>query len=315
MAVKVEVDRCRPYMFILSATAGTVEMVSLAKRMLEEVFSPYDPRAVHKYLTPEQVVKVLAKLKPVFIHHPECKKLIAMIMRDNGVDLDKLYFDLPPLRSAYTAHFLFSGIAYAFHPPRDRWYSAPMCQLNWWMSVYPLHPDNSMGFYTRYFTELVQNNSEIYNYYEWNTHNRASAAQHVKSDTRQQPRPQQDLQPITMRYLPPPACIILFSGAQLHERVRNTTDVARYSIDCRTAHLDDVTARRGRPNVDSRCTGTTLWINSLRWICSRYLRISSARTMTEARQQAWYWSSVTILRSKLRLDLYASCGQSKGVGQ
>lgn len=38
----------------------------------------------------------------------------------------------------------------------------------------------------------------------------------------------------------------------------NQTNVARYSIDFRTVHLDDVIARRGAPNVDARCTGTTL---------------------------------------------------------
>jgi hypothetical protein len=259
-------------LFIIPATAGTDAMVSLAKRMLEEAFAPYDPRIVHEYLTPEQVVEVLAKLKPAFIHHPDCKKLISMIMSENGVDLDKLYFDVPRLRSAYPAHFLSSGIAYAFHPHRDTWYSAPMCQLNWWIPVYPLHPDNSMAFYPGYFTESVQNNSEIYNYYQWNTHNRASAAQHVKADTRQQPRPQQDLQPPTMRYLPPPGWVILFSGAQLHETVRNTTDAARYSIDFRTVHLDDVAARRGAPNVDSRCTGTTL---------RDYLRASDLQPLPE----------------------------------
>jgi hypothetical protein len=40
--------------------------------------------------------------------------------------------------------------------------------------------------------------------------------------------------------------------------VPNTTDLARYSIDFRTVHLDDVVARRGAPNLDSRCTGTTM---------------------------------------------------------
>ena len=115
-----------------------------------------------------------------------------------------------------------------------------------------------MAFYPRYFDEAVENNSEIYNYYEWNTKNRASAAQHVKRDTREQPKPQQALDPITIRYLPAPGGVIVFSGAQLHETVPNTTDLARYSIDFRTVHLDDVVARRGAPNIDSRSTGTTM---------------------------------------------------------
>jgi hypothetical protein len=244
--------------FILSPTNGTRALIGLARQMLEETFSPHDPRTIHEWKTPEEVAAILGRLKPEFIHRPECKRLIAQIMREHGVDLEKLYFDVPRLRSAYPSHFLTSGIAYAFHPHRDTWYSAPMCQLNWWLPIYPIEPDNSLGFYPRYFGEAVKNNSESYNYYEWNTKHRATAAQHVRSDTRQQPKPQQDLQPVTVRFLPPPGGIILFSGSQLHETVPNMTNVARYSVDFRTVHYDDVVARRGAPNIDSRCTGTAL---------------------------------------------------------
>jgi hypothetical protein len=244
--------------FILSATAGTRSLIGLAQRMLEEAFAPHDPREIHQHMAAVDVAAILSKLKPAFIHHPECKKLLPQIMAEHGVDLDKLYFDVPRLRSAYPSHYLSSGIAYAFHPNRDTWYSAPMCQLNWWLPIYPLAPNNAMGFYPRYFHEGIQNNSEIYNYYEWNTKSRASAAQHVKADTREQPKAQQELQPVTVRYLPPPGGIIVFAGSQLHETVPNTTDVARYSIDFRTVHYDDVIGRRGARNVDSRSTGTTM---------------------------------------------------------
>ena len=109
-------------------------------------------------MTPEAVAAILADLKPKFIHHPECKKIIPEIMKERGVDLEKLYFDVPRLRSAYPSDFVSSGIAYAFHPHRDTWYSAPMCQLNWWIPAYPVEPDNAMGFYPGYFSEPVKNN-------------------------------------------------------------------------------------------------------------------------------------------------------------
>lgn len=244
--------------FVFTPSAGTKALIALARRMLEDAFAPIDPRDIHNHKSAEEVAAILSALKPAFIHHPDCKKLLPQIVAEHGVDLDKLYFDVPRLRSAYPSQFLSSGIAYAFHPHRDTWYSAPPCQLNWWIPVYPIEADNAMGFYPRHFTEGVPNNSEIYNYYDWNTKNRASAAQHVKSDTREQPKPQGPLDKVNMRYLPPPGGIILFSGAQLHETVENTTGVARYSIDFRTVHLDDVRSKRGAPNIDSKCTGTTM---------------------------------------------------------
>ncbi len=243
---------------ILSPTRASSAMVSLAQDMLASAFAPHDPRTIHEYLSAEEVASVLGTLKPRFIHHPDCKRLIPAIMAEHGVDLDSLYFDVPRLRSAYPSDFLSSGIAYAFHPHRDTWYSAPMCQLNWWMPVFPIQAGNAMAFYPQYFDKPVANNSEIYNYYDWNTRSRASAAQHVKSDTREQPKPQQALEGPSLCYLPPPGGIILFAGAQLHETVPNSTGVARYSIDFRTIDLGDAAMNRGAPNVDSRCTGTTM---------------------------------------------------------
>jgi hypothetical protein len=244
--------------FLFTPTDTTRELVALGRQMLEQAFAPLDPRTIHHHKTAEEVSAILSVLKPAFIHHPECKRLLPQIMAERGIDLEKLYFDVPRMRSAYPSHFLSSGIAYAFHPHRDTWYSAPMCQLNWWLPIYPVDPNNGMGFYPRNFTDPVANNSEIYNYYEWNTKNRASAAQHVKSDTREQPKPQEPVEGVNLRYVPPPGGIILFSGAQLHETVANTTDLARYSIDFRTVHLDDVAGKVGALNIDSKSTGTTM---------------------------------------------------------
>lgn len=61
-----------------------------------------------------------------------------------------------------------------------------------------------------------------------------------------------------IRLLPFPGGLIMFSGAQLHSTVPNTSGKTRFSIDFRLVNIDDVANRRGAPNVDSACTGTTL---------------------------------------------------------
>ena len=149
-----EERRARLYagdIFVCLATPGSLELIALAQDMLETAFAPHDPQQIHEHRTPEEVARILSKLKPQFIHHPTCKVLLPKILAEHGCDLEKVYFDVPRMRSAYPSDFLTSGIAYAFHPHRDTWYSAPMCQLNWWMPIYPLHPDNAMAFYPRYF--------------------------------------------------------------------------------------------------------------------------------------------------------------------
>ena len=103
----------------------------------------------------ERCVEILADLKPKFIHHPKSKELIRGMLAERGCDLEKTYFDVPRLRTAFPSDYLSSGIAYAFHPHRDTWYSAPFSQINWWMPVYDVCPDNIMAFHPRYWEEAV----------------------------------------------------------------------------------------------------------------------------------------------------------------
>ncbi len=61
-----------------------------------------------------------------------------------------------------------------------------------------------------------------------------------------------------IRVIAPPGGVLLFSAAQMHSSVPNNSGKTRFSIDFRTVHLDDVAERRGAPNTDSACTGTTM---------------------------------------------------------
>jgi Phytanoyl-CoA dioxygenase (PhyH) len=258
--------------FVYSPSAATKQLCELAEQLINEAFAPHDPRTIDRHLSMEDCSAVLAKLKPAFIHHPDCKRLLPQIISSIGGDPDAVYFDVPRLRSAYPTTYLTSGIAYAFHPHRDTWYSAPMSQINWWLPITEITPQNCLGFYPEYFHKPLRNNSEIYNYAEWNRTARGEAARHVKSDTRVQPRPQEEVKAEPVKIICPPGGLIMFSGAHLHETVPNTSGVARYSIDFRTVHHDDAIAHLGAVNVDSRCTGTTM---------NDYLRCSDLRHFPE----------------------------------
>jgi hypothetical protein len=249
----------RGSVFVYPPSPRALELCKFARELVEAAFRPYDPRTVHESVKVEQCVEILADLKPKFIHHPRCKELIQGMLAERGCDLEKTYFDVPRLRTAFPSDYLSSGIAYAFHPHRDTWYSAPFSQVNWWMPIDEISPENSMGFHPRYWDEAVPNSSNTYNYYEWNRSSRQSAAQHVKSDARVQPRPQVELRPDPqLRVIANVGGAMLFSAAQLHSTVPNTCGLTRYSIDFRTLNLDDVWKKSGAPNIDSASTGTTM---------------------------------------------------------
>ncbi len=116
-----------------------------------------------------------------------------------------------------------------------------------------------MAFHPQYWSNPVHNGSRRYNYYEWNRTSRLSAAQHIKTDTRDQPKPEERLwlDP-EVRVVPEAGGVKLFSGNQLHATVPNTSGRTSFSINFRTLNIDDVQSRREAPNVDSECTGTSL---------------------------------------------------------
>jgi hypothetical protein len=249
----------RGSIFIQSPSSFALKLCQLAKDLVEEAFSPLDPLTIHEHMPVERCVEVLSELKPRFIHHPKSKEYIQGLLAERGCDLEKTYFDVPRLRTAFPGDYLKSGIAYAFHPHRDIWYSAPVCQLNWWMPVYPLNSENCMAFHPKYWYTPLKNGSSQYNYTRWNEESRKNAAQHIKTDTRVQPRPEEpvELDP-QVRVVCEVGGAFLFSAAHLHSTVPNSSPHIRYSIDFRTVHLDDVLNRRGAHNIDSACTGTTM---------------------------------------------------------
>ncbi len=261
-AISEEQRRHRLYagdLFAFSAGDSATKLAELARELSEAAFAPYDPTVAQEHMPPEQYVGILAELKPKFIHHPRAKELIAGMLSELGADIDRTYFDVPRLRTMAHGEYLNAGLAYQFHSHRDTWFSAPLQQLNWWLPVYPIESENSMAFHPQYFDRAIRNSSSGYDYDEWNRTGRQQAAKLVKKETRVQPQALEELelQP-DVRIVTPPGGTIVFSAAQLHTTVPNTTSRTRFSIDFRTANLDDLIEGVGAPNVDSECTGTTL---------------------------------------------------------
>jgi hypothetical protein len=246
-------------LFLYSPSRASLALVDFARSLLSQAFGSRDPERAQYEMPVEDYAKLLAELKPRFIHHPECKRLLPEMLEALGCDPEKTYFDVPRLRSATSDDYLSTGIAYAFHPHRDTWYSAPFCQINYWLPVFPIEATNCMAFHPRYFAHGVRNSSHAYDYQEWNRTSRFNAAKHVGVDTRQQPKAIEpvELEP-DIRLLPPPGGMIVFSSAQLHSTIPNTSGRTRFSIDFRVVNVDDAAALKGAHNVDSACTGTTM---------------------------------------------------------
>ena len=246
-------------LFAYAPTRASTAFVEFARSLIREAFGALDPETAQYEMPVEDYAAVLAELKPTFIHHPESKTLIEALLEDFGCDLDKTYFDVPRMRTATSDDFLTTGIAYAFHPHRDTWYSAPQCQLNWWLPIYDIESDRSMAFHPRYSTSRSRTARALTTTTS-GTRRVASTRRSTSRRIRESNRDPSRRSSSSRRSGSCPRAAA-YSSSQQPTFIRPSPTQqgkTRFSIDFRTVHEDDVETFRGAANIDSACTGTTL---------------------------------------------------------
>jgi hypothetical protein len=242
---------------LLTNLAPVREFVEFARSQLRELFAPHDPEQAHLHYSPAEMARVLGAWKPGFIHHPKSKELTRAIAVAAGFDPSDTYYDVPKPRTSYPEDHLTTGIAFAFPWHRDTWYAAPAQQINWWFPVYDLRPDNAMKFDPQAFDRAVENDSSGFDSYAANRE-RLTVAKQLGKESRSRPAATNHIAAEELLLLPAAGQVILFSGAHLHASIRNTSGVARYSVDFRVISRLDVEAGIGAPLADVQCTGTML---------------------------------------------------------
>lgn len=242
---------------VLTHLDPVAEFVEFARAELNKLFSPHDPQQAHRHHTPAELASMLGSWKPAFIHHERSRELVKAIALAAGFDAEETMYDVPKPRTAYPSDHLTTGIAFAFPWHRDTWYAGPAQQLNWWFPIFDIEPRNAMKFDVGSFARRVENDSATFDSYQANK-DRLTAAGQVGKDSRSRPHALNHEAADELVLLPSPGQIILFSGAQLHASIPNTSGIARYSVDFRTIDRRDLLSGLGAPLVDVECSGTML---------------------------------------------------------
>jgi len=242
---------------LFTDVASVSALVTHARAELAELFAPHDPEFAHLHFDPAKMATVLGKWKPRFMHDERTRALTWRVVEELGLSPDVTYVDVAKVRTAYPLGHLNTGIAYAFSWHRDTWYAAPAQQINWWLPIFDITPDNAMRFDLSEFDRPVPNNSQDFDYYALNRARLRTATQ-VTTET--QARPEANGHTAREDFVPllRPGSVLAFSGAHLHATVLNTSGRARYSIDVRTVDIRHAAQGIGAPLVDVHCTGTSL---------------------------------------------------------
>ena len=148
-------------------------------------------------------------------------------------------------------------MAFAFPWHRDVWYSAPAQQINWWLPVFPVRESNAMSFDLPSFDQAVPNTSGGFDYYR-NNAQRLTTAKSVTSEQQARPRAVDHNPPHGLIPLQAPGSVLLFSGAQLHTSIPNTSGLAPIQRGLPDGRRLRRSGGRGARLVDVHCTGTSI---------------------------------------------------------
>ncbi|CAB3768091.1 hypothetical protein [Paraburkholderia solisilvae] len=231
------------------------KLCGFARERIAEAFgADADPRQVHLTMPVETFVSTVSKLKSGFTNSVETKELIREFVVELGEDPAHYLFDVPRLRVVPHYDYLHAGVSYAYKPHRDTWYGGVACQVNTWMPVYAITPDQTMMINAAYFDAPVRNSSADWQLKEWISTERWLASTNVKEETRPHPVPLEEIDAThETRIAPNAGEMLIFSGSHLHGTVPNRSGQTRFSIDFRLMHIADLAAGRGAINVDSGC--------------------------------------------------------------
>ena len=211
-----------------------------------------DPRNAHKRMAVEEFSGKVSLLKRNFTNCDESKRLIRDFIVEIGQDPEDYLFDVPRLRVVPTYEYLHSGVSYAYKPHRDLWYGGPTCQINTWMTVYPIDPSQTMMINPGYFDRPVENSSNAWDLKDWVENQRDKAASNLVREERPHPVPLEEVSSEgEIRVAGERGEMLIFSGAHLHGTIPNHGELIRFSVDFRLFHIGDLRSGAGARNIDS----------------------------------------------------------------
>ena len=248
--------------FIFSELARARSICDFALSVSRETFETDDLETAYHHLSTSDFARLAEAAKRRFTNSDEIKLLLRDFAAELGMDPSRYYFDVPRLRIVPNYDYLHAGVSYAYAPHRDPWYGGPQYQINFWMPVLAISPQQTMALYPSYFFRPVANTSRNFDLEHWVAVERPKAVEHLDAETRLHPLPLEEIDTSAqVRFAGAAANVMMFSGHHLHATIPNRTQRTRFSVDFRFFNVEDVTSSGRGPakapdNID--CAATSI---------------------------------------------------------
>jgi len=235
--------------FHLGATPASLRLCDAVNAAILAAIGGQKPEKIHETLDYARLSEKVLPLRSALTSAPDYIAALRDVMASVGFNPAESAVDPLRLRSVMHNGHLSPGSekAYALH--RDTWYGNPQAQVNWWLPLQDVTPEETFAFYPEVFETPLGNSSADFDYAQlvgkagWQGTKGGSYANYPAADASAvHPR---------AGFAAKRGDVILFSAAQLHGTCRNASHRTRWSLDFRSVHLGDHAAGRGAPNADN----------------------------------------------------------------
>lgn len=154
-----------------------------------------------------------------------------------------------------------SALPPLYKPHRDTWFANHPSQINTWIALHSVGPQDSFTLFPEYFDRPVQNNSGDFDYSEWsktvgfgNSHTAGTAL--YPSTTSHDDR--FDVSHDAARsFALERGDMLVFAAAHLHATNQHQEPQTRFSLDMRAIDMTDLPNNVTAPQVDNASRGST----------------------------------------------------------
>ena len=215
--------------------------------MLVDAFQNHgDPRVIRE-LQGSDLMSLTQSLSKRLVDTPIFFRMCARLIRSLGFDLRHVVMDRPRFRCtpALGSDTFLDPFLYGAH--RDTWFAEPEAQINIWISPYDVVEKQTFVFYPEYFSRAVLNSSVDFD-----------LDYQIENECRAHPRPLEQLGGEIVRFSANEGDLIVFSSAQLHQTIRNSSGEHRYALQLRIVDLRDIEEISTTLRLDNSSRGSTL---------------------------------------------------------
>jgi len=250
--------------FLMTKIDASQKLCDFAQECIKKYIDDKNPQSAYLDWPIEEFIDKTNALQGYFINCQPVKDIIKNFVIEIGEDPEEYFFDVPRIRVIPNYDYLNSGVSYVYKAHRDTWYGMPSCQINAWMPIFPIEPEEAMPLYPEYFSKRLENSSVEFDLKHWVEVERPLAIKQKTTESRKHPMALETIDPrSTVLLAGSKGDTILFSGRHLHGSQPNQGNRIRYSIEFRLYNGSDLDNKRGPGRLDDRSSNKNYWARDL----------------------------------------------------